>query len=791
MESDRTIHKVKSEQGTILTSLKDINNRFKDFYETLYSSKANAGPGDMEQFLDQINLPSLAPADNAHLNRDITTLEIIEAIKTLNGGKTPGPDGLPCELYKAFADILAPYMLKMYTLALSDGSLPQTLNEAIITLIPKKGKDPEDVGGYRPISLLNVDQKILAKILATRLNKYMNSLIHPDQTGFIPTRNSFSNLRRLFNIMYNSDPAVEDLVVASLDAERAFDQIEWDYLFTVLKRFNLGEVFISWIKLLYKNPKARILTNGVLSSHFSLFRSTKQGCPLSPILFALAIEPLAESIRKDPEIYGVSCAGTTDKISLYADDVLLFISKPQTSLPTILDKINKFGAFSGYRINWTKSELMPVGLRDVSVIERLPFKISRETFTYLGIKITKDFSSLFKANYPPLLTKLKNNIEFWKSLPISLIGRVNTIKMMFLPQLLYLFQCLPVFLPKSFFKRLDSIILPFIWEYKKHRIKKNHLCKPKQVGGLALPDFCLYYWSSNVKAILDWLNNTAEPPRWLQWEQERCRPFCLGSVILSPVTLDKAIYNGSPVIHSVIKIWKQIKTYFGNNSLSFLLPIADNPSFPPSQLDDTFTQWRGLGIRTIGDLYIGETFASFAQLQEKYRLPRSNFFRFLQVRNYIRNLFPTFERASPSPLDKFLLNNAVPDVRVSHLYESLQAVNLPTTSAIKLAWENELGTPISDELWDDSLEEINTCSINSRHCLIQFRVIHRLHYSKLRLHNIFPDISSHCDKCNAMDANLLHSFALCPRIQRYWIRIFETLSDILNNHIDPDPVLLI
>ena len=102
-----------------------------------------------------------------------------------------------------------------------------------------------------------------------------------------------------------------------------------------------------------------------------------------------------------------------------------------------------------------------------------------------------------------------------------------------------------------------------------------------------------------------------------------------------------------------------------------------------------------------------------------------------------------------------------------------------------------MGTPISDELWEDSLEEINTCSINSRHCLIQFRVIHRLHYSKLRLHNIFPDISSHCDKCNAMDANLLHSFALCPRIQRYWIRVFETLSDILNSRIDPDPVLII
>ena len=791
LESDRTIHKIKSEQGTPLTSLKDINNRFKEFYEVLYSSKTNAAPGDMEHFLDQINLPSLTQRDNNLLNKDITITEIIETIKTLNGGKTPGPDGLPCELYKEFADILAPYMLKMYSLAFKNKSLPQSLSEAVITLIPKKGKDPEDVGGYRPISLLNVDQKILSKILANRLNTFMDKLAYRDQTGFIPGRNSSTNLRRLFDIMYNSDPLQKDLVVASLDAEKAFDQIEWDYLFEVLKRFNLGDTFISWIKLLYNNPTAQILTNGVLSSRFELFRSTRQGCPLSPILFALAIEPLAESIRTDPTIHGVECAGSSDKISLYADDVLLFITKPQISLPAILNKINQFGKFSGYRINWTKSELMPVSLEDLSEIERLPFKISLQTFTYLGIQVTKDFSSLFKANYPPLLAKLKNNIQFWRSLPLSLIGRINTIKMMFLPQILYLFQCLPVFLPKSFFKSLDSTVLPFIWDYKRHRIKKTHLCKPKQVGGLALPDFCLYYWSSNMKIISAWLDNSVEAPRWLQLERERCRPYCLKSILLSPTTVDKSFYNKCPVIHSMTKTWKQVKTYFGNNTLSLLLPIAGNPSFPPGQLDYRFSLWKDLGIRTIGDLYIEEIFASFAQLQEKYGLPRSNFHLYLQIRDYVRKSNRSFARASYSALDKFLLQNSQQDMRISHFYESLQHLKLPTTTAVRLAWENELGVQISDELWENSLEEVNTCSINSRHCLIQFRVIHRLHYSKSKLHKIYPDVSPNCDKCKATEATLLHSFALCPLIQRYWIKIFEALSDILDTHIDPDPILII
>lgn len=119
----------------------------------------------------------------------------------------------------------------------------------------------------------------------------MERLVQQDQTGFVPNRDSTFNLRGLFNIMYTKREPHSDLVILVLDAKKAFDQIEWRYLFEVLSRFNLGDGFLSLIRLIYKNPTAQILTNRTLSSPFKLCRGTRQGCPLSPLIFALAIEP--------------------------------------------------------------------------------------------------------------------------------------------------------------------------------------------------------------------------------------------------------------------------------------------------------------------------------------------------------------------------------------------------------------------------------------------------------------------------------------------------------------------
>ena len=323
----------------------------------------------------------------------------------------------------------------------------------------------------------------MAKVLARRLENVLPDIVSLDQTGFVKNRRSFFNVRRLLNIMYTTCQADSECFL-SMDAEKAFNRVEWTYLFEALVRFGFGSIFISWIKLLYGSPSAMVLTNHFYSKSFKLHRGTRQCCPLSPLLFALVIEPLAIAIRSCGSIHGITRSCMEHKLSLYADDLLLFVSRVETSIPSILDLLTKFGKISGYKLNLHKSQLLPLNLDDAALAHiRVPFKVATHSLVYLGVSVTKDFSHLKINNFDQLLLKIQQDLAKWSPLLLPMLGRVNVVKMYVLPRYLYLFQCLPVFLSNAYFKKLDSIILTYIWNGKKPRLRTDHLQKSKQDGG--------------------------------------------------------------------------------------------------------------------------------------------------------------------------------------------------------------------------------------------------------------------------------------------------------------------
>lgn len=170
----------------------------------------------------------------------------------------------------------------MFNYSHNHGSLPATLIQGSISLIHKKDKDPLNCASYRPISLLPVDVKILAKLLVRRLGPIMPLITSEDQTAFTGGRHSFSNVRRLLGGIHTPSSPIDPEVVISLDAEKAFNRVEWPYLFSSLRRFGVSSFFISWIKLLYSSPQTSVCVNIQRSDPFPLFRGTRQGCPLSP-----------------------------------------------------------------------------------------------------------------------------------------------------------------------------------------------------------------------------------------------------------------------------------------------------------------------------------------------------------------------------------------------------------------------------------------------------------------------------------------------------------------------------
>lgn len=213
-----SISKIQLPNGHITMDHRQINEAFRDFYAQLYSLEYQADCDEIPDFLNDLGIPGVSADVKKMLEEPISQAEIALAISSMQSGKCPGPDGFPAEFFKKFSSSLSPLLCSVLSESHVQGFLPPMFTEACVTLIAKKGKDLTDCASYRPISLPNTDAKILAKVLANRLESVLPKMISKDQTGFIKGRQSYFNIRRLFNIIYTAPEGTPECVL-SLDAE--------------------------------------------------------------------------------------------------------------------------------------------------------------------------------------------------------------------------------------------------------------------------------------------------------------------------------------------------------------------------------------------------------------------------------------------------------------------------------------------------------------------------------------------------------------------------------------------
>ncbi|CAM2118937.1 unnamed protein product [Caretta caretta] len=345
-----------AEDGTSLMDLVEMCGRACDFYTSLFSPDPT-DPGACRVLWEE--LPTVSVGIRDQLELPLTLAEFSEALRRMPTNKSPGMDGLTVEFYHAFWDILGPDLATVWAESLQGGLLPLSCRRAVLALLPKKG-DLCNLRNWRPVSLLSMDYKIVAKAILLRLRSVMADVIHPDQTYAVLGRSIFDNLFLVRDLLELRHRDGLSFALLSLDQEKAFDRVDHGYRLGTLQVFGFGPQFVSFLRVLYASAECLVRLNWTLTEPVSFGRGVRQGCPPSGQLYTLAIEPFLCLLRRrltglvlwEPKLRLVLLA--------YADDVLLMVQDPG-DLARVEACQAIYSAASSIRVSWVKSSGLALG----------------------------------------------------------------------------------------------------------------------------------------------------------------------------------------------------------------------------------------------------------------------------------------------------------------------------------------------------------------------------------------------------------------------------------------------
>lgn len=326
----------------------------------MYSS-VQVDANDIDSFLNivdkQINQDDYAMCEN-----DLSEMEIKKALFEMNKNKSPGPDGLTVEFYCKFYDTLKQVLFDVFKCIEQNEILSRSMRMGHINLIYKNKGDKRSLENWRPISLLNVDYKIIARVIANRLKVTLPNIISSSQSCCILGKDIADTIASVRDVIDLAESEIIEGYILKVDQYKAFDRVDHNYMFKVLEKFGFGAKFINWIKIFYTEIFSSVKCNGFLTKYFPIKNSVRQGCPVSALLYSLLAEPLSLSFQKHQHISGIAIPNTNISALIFqhADDTTLTLGNKQ-SIEMALDVFKDYGKASGAKINKQKSEILCIG----------------------------------------------------------------------------------------------------------------------------------------------------------------------------------------------------------------------------------------------------------------------------------------------------------------------------------------------------------------------------------------------------------------------------------------------
>lgn len=458
-----------------------IESAFVEHYSDLFGRKRQTEPGFANGFL--VHMPRLEDENRTRLEEPISLEEIEAVIDELSVGKSPGPDGLGAGFYRAFRKEMAVILHAVIREAYGKRRLPKSFQIAHMVLIPKT--DDLDkllrVGSYRPISLTNVDYKIFTKVLAKRIQTVIKDLVGPHQTCGIKGRTIATNVHVARSVLECVDAFESRVAMLQIDLAKAFDLVSHEILFSLLEYVNIGNIILEGVKMAYSDCVTRIIVNKNLTEDIHVRSSVRQGCPLSPLLFALYLEPFLLRVMRNERISGFRLEQAQVKVLAYADDIAVFCTDKE-SVVEVVKTADTFCRQTGSEINWEKCVGFWHGKWDYTPEHFANTQWTTLPGKYLGVPL--EHYEETSQYWGPETEKMKEKTQGWQGRGLSMFTRATVCNIFLTAKVWYVLQVLCM--TRVNVQKLHRVFAVFIWSSSWERTSRTNLFRSVQSGGLGV-----------------------------------------------------------------------------------------------------------------------------------------------------------------------------------------------------------------------------------------------------------------------------------------------------------------